>query len=493
LSCLAFAASVSWAQASPEAIAAIIREGKDRSQAFRTLRDISLKVGARVTGSVALDKGTKWAVDQFKRAGVDKVWLEQWSEIPETFDRGKRQSVKMIAPYEREMVFTTPCWTHGTRGPVRGEMVKMPATEAEFEQAKSSLQGKWVLMPRPMGMRGPDWRNRDKVDTLLDAAGIAGRVYGTNGELVWTHGPWTAWNDQTRPPTPMVIVRKPDFDLASVNVDKGRKPMLEVDIENKIVKKPMPVYNVVAEIRGSEKPDEVVIICGHFDSWNGPGSQGTCDNGTGSTATLESARIIAKSGFKPKRTIRFILWSGEEQGLLGSLAYVEKHKDELGKISAVLNEDSGQNPHAAILGLPEMMGMLKQAVGPMTTLFPEYPVEARQVERLPRGGSDHASFLMKGVPAFFMVKKNIKPYSFVWHTQNDRVDHVEEIWVKQMATNMSVIAFNLACADQLMPRVGLAATIYDPHAVGGVMPHEHVHCTCSLVPEMGIILSKTKF
>lgn len=495
--CLTLASTMALAQGKPEVIERIITEGKEKSQAFKTISKLVDEVGHRVTGSKALDKGIGWAMEQFRRAGVDKVWKEQWGTIPETFDRGPNNSVRMVSTYTRDFVFTTPCWTYGTKGKVTGPLAKMPATVEDLEKQKPLLKGAFVLMPTNMGMRGPNWNNRTDVDKALDAAGIAGRVYSSGRELVWTSGSWMTWKPDSRPNTPLIVVRQSDFDAALYNIEKGRSPMLEAQVDNRIDPKPMPVYNVIAEIKGTEKPDEIVIICGHFDSWNGPGSQGASDNGTGTAATLEAARILAKSKVKPKRTIRFILWTGEEQGLLGSRAYCETHKDEMSKISALLNEDSGQNPHAAILGLPAMMETLNEAVAPMKTAFPDYPVEVREVRALPRGGSDHGSFLAKGVPGFFLVKKSIKDYGYIWHTQNDRVDQVEDLWLRQMATNLSVIAYNLAEADEMLPRVPMSATVYDPHAVGGVDPilpekHDDHTCTCSISFELKLHAQKIR-
>lgn len=494
---LACLASFCHAQGKPEVINRIIVEGKDKSQALKTINSLATEVGARVTGSKALDKGIGWAMEQFRKAGVDKVWKEKWGEIPETFDRGPHNSMRMISTYTRDMVFSTPCWTNGTNGKVTGPLVKMPASLDDLQKQKPLLKGAFVLMPANMGMRGPNWANRTDVDQALDGAGIAGRVYSSGRELVWTSGSWMTWKPDTRPKTPLIIVRQSDYDAAVYNIEKGRAPKLEAQVDNRIDPKPMPVYNVIAEIKGTEKPDEVIIICGHFDSWNGPGSQGASDNGTGTTSTLEAARILAKAKVKPKRTIRFILWTGEEQGLLGSRAYCETHKDEMGKISALLNEDSGQNPHAAILGLPAMMETLNEAVAPMKTAFPDLPVEAREVKSLPRGGSDHGSFLAKGVPGFFLVKKSIKDYGYIWHTQNDRVDQVEDLWLRQMATNLSVLAYNLAEADEMLPRVPMSATVYDPHAVGGVDPilpqkHDDHTCTCSIGFELKMVAQKIR-
>src|SRR5882724_10183386 len=140
-------------------------------------------------------------------------------------------------------------------------------------------------------------------------------------------------------PIPTAFITGEGYRMIFRMVQRHLPVQVEVEMTNRVGDKPMTVYNTVAEIRGSEKPDEVVIIGGHLDSWDlGTGST---DDGTGSMAVLEAARALVKSGVKPKRTIRFVLFTGEEQGLNGSKAYVAAHKDELSKISGVLVHDTG--------------------------------------------------------------------------------------------------------------------------------------------------------
>lgn len=465
---LLFAAARS--QGDPDTIKKVIDEAKNRSQASKILNSLCDEIGGRVTGSRAIEKGYTWAMKKMISYGLTNVHLEQWGTVPLGFDRGKRQSAKMVSPYESKFEFTTNCWTVGTDKAVRGPAVAMPGSIEDIQKNSAKLKGAWVLMPTPVGMRGADMRKPTPLDLEVDKCGIAGRVYRTNGEYVWTHGVWSDYTNETRPKTPMVIIRKSDFDTVTYNLDKGRKTELEFDLENIFTARDFPCYNVVGEIKGTEKPDEVVIVSGHFDSWNGPGSTGANDDGTGVTTALEAARILVATGAKPKRTIRFILFSGEEQGLLGSAGYVEAHKDELSKISAMLHEDSGQNPHAGIAGLPEMMPILRKAVEPMATAFPEFPVEARETARMSGGGSDHGSFLAKGVPGFFLIKKNILPYLYIWHTQNDTAKQTPDPYLRQMACNMAVLSFNIACADQMLPRVPVASG-----SQAGDHDHDHEH------------------
>jgi len=222
---------------------------------------------------------------------------------------------------------------------------------------------------------------------------------------------------------------------------------------------PIPLYNTIAEIPGRELPDEVVIISGHLDSWDGPGSQGTVDNGTGSSVAIEAARILAAVGVQPKRTIRFILWTGEEQGLLGSRAYVDSlSEEERAKISAVFVDDSGTNQQSSLSGVPVMEPMLRQAIAPMNYAFPDAPLELSISETMPRGGaSDHASFNRVGVPGFFWGKTGRAFYRYAWHTQNDKIDQAIPEYLIKNATVSAIAAYVLAEADTLLPRPEPAA------------------------------------
>jgi hypothetical protein len=492
LFCALFVPSVQ-AQTKPEDLQRLIEIGRDHSMAKATHTELCEKIGARLTGSLAMERATKWAVDKFKRYGVPNVYTEEWGRVPTGFDRGARQSVKMVSPYSAPFVFTTPCWTPGTRGPVRGKVIKMPMSAEEVGPLKRDLKGAWVLMPTPAGMRSADYRKPTELDRLIDDCGIAGRIYHTDGDIVWTHGTWKDYSDESRPKTPLIVIRKPDFNRLEWNMRRSKTVEVEADIENIFTRREMPCSNIIAEIPGTEKPNEVVIIGGHYDSWNGPGSQGASDNGTGSMATMEAARILIASGVKPKRTIRIILWTGEEQGLLGSTGYVEKHKDELENVVAMFNEDTGQNWEAAVPGLPEMMPMLREAAAPLANAFPGMPFEAREVERLSRSGSDHVPFVNRGVPALFLIKGGDLSYGKVWHTQNDRAEEVPDMNLRQMATNMAVLAYTFASIEGRLPRVSAALTTTGGGSLGGYFGSEDHDDDCGTIEELMFKLTRKGF
>lgn len=460
---LAAAVTASSAFASlDDEIARIIDIGKNKNKAYETLLGLTAN-GPRLTGSPQLYKAQNWAVDRFKSYGLTNVHLEEWGEIPVGFYRGARQSAKMVAPYTKELVFTTPAWSPGTNGPVRGAAVMEPRDMAEFEKVKGQLKGAWLMMRTTASMRAPSGELTSEQKALsdaIDASGIAGKVFGTADERVHTFGRFTGLTNETLPKEKRVIIRKSDYQTASAYLTIGQRVEFEFDIQNHWVKGPVKQYNVIADIKGSETPEEMVIVCGHLDSWNGPGSVGANDNGTGSSVAIEAARILAAAKVKPKRTIRFILWSGEEQGLLGSRAYVEKHKDEMKNVVGVLNDDGGTNYQGGYRGLEQHKKILDLAIAPVQKAFPDLPMSNDAGAAMAGGGSsDHAPFVWAGVPAFFTKESGKADYGFVWHTQNDRPENSVPEYMAQSSTNHAAVAYFLANWDEKLAH-------FDPPAPG---------------------------
>lgn len=448
---LALAAVLSNGQAADPVIERIIDEGKSRNQVMTYLKQLCEGIGPRVTGSPELERAQDWAVKKFQGFGLTNARLEQWGEVPVGFTRGKRQVGRMVTPFKADFVFTTMNWMPGTNGLVRGKAVEAPKTVEQVTKMAKALKGAWVLTEWDVTMRGPQNKEAKDLFEAVNAAGIAGRVFSSKNELVHSHGSFREKTFERRPKDVQVVVRKSDMERIKRNMAKGPVE-LEFDIENKWIKGPIPQYNVIADIVGTEKPDEMVIVCGHFDSWNTPGSQGANDNGTGSVVAMEAARLLAKVGARPKRTIRFILWSGEEQGLLGSFAYVDKYKADMAKISAVINDDGGTGYHGGYEVTKEMEPMMKAAVAPIQAAFPELAVEIKVVDRIEGGGSDHVPFLEHGVPGLDTMEGGDADYRFVWHTQNDRVEMARPNYLIQSATDAAAVAYYLANAPTLLPR-----------------------------------------
>jgi len=456
------------AQGDPEVIDRIIDEGKNRSQVWQHLTYISKEIGPRLTGSAGLERANVWTRDQFTKFGLTNSHLQRWGDIPVRFDRGP-SSAKMVAPVERELEFTTPAWSAGTEGPVRGKVVKTPTTLEEIEARRAELTGAWLLgRAQTRARRGQDTEEarlqaeaRKAIEDALKDIAILGRISAGSRDEVTTGGVrnWRELTMETLPTELALTVRRSDYDVLNSRLSDGETVEVEVNLKHYFTAGPIPVYNTIAEIKGTEFPDEVVIVSAHLDSWNGPGSEGTQDNGTGSSVTLETARILMAAGAKPRRTIRFCLWSGEEQGLLGSRGYVNSlSEEELAKISACFVDDGGTYYQGGLECIPSMLPMLEQATAPLAAAFPELPIKHQTSERMPRGGSsDHASFNQKGVPGFFWIEKNRpglegKGYNFSWHTQRDTLEYAIEEYLVQAATCSAVTAYNLAMADTLLPR-----------------------------------------
>lgn len=439
------------AQGDPDVNKRIVDIGKNQNQVMKHLDTLTHKIGPRLTGSPNLEKAMNWFMDQFKAIGCQNVHTEQWGEWPVGFQRGRRQSGKMISPWKMDFEFTSPSWTPGTDGPMRGPAVLAPTTMEEFNAVKGKLKGAW-LVSQNASPRGAAGAAPTDLDTAIADSGILGRVTGSRNELVITSGSYRIEWDKL-PTMRRVQVRKSDMDTIMTGLKAGRDVQLEFDMQQNFVNGPRKNANVIAEIPGTEKPDEVVIVSGHLDSWDGPGSQGALDNGTGVTVALEAARILMKAGAKPKRTIRFILWTGEEQGLFGSTEYVKQHQSELPKISAVLVDDGGTNYQGGMTCTAEMEPMLKKAQEPMTGVFPDMPFELKVAARIPRGGgSDHAPFNAAGVPGFFWFETGRSDYNFIHHTQHDRFEFAIPEYLVQSSTNSAVMSYNLACAATLLPR-----------------------------------------
>lgn len=437
----------------------VIELGRSDSRVDEHLRYLVERIGPRLTGSPGLQRANEWARARFAAFGLE-ARLERWGEMPVGFERGPSTG-GMVAPLRVDYVFGTQAWSPGTPGPVRALALLQPRTVSELEADPGRWFGTWVVdLPREERPRGSE---RRKLDAALAELGIAGRVRNS-GELVHTGGNSEISFDEL-PTQVSVQVQRSYFDDLLARLQNGQAVELEFDVDNRFLPGPFPQYNVVADLVGSEFPDQYVVVGGHIDSWDG--ARGAQDNGTGVATTLEAARLLAAAGAAPRRTIRFMLWSGEEQGLLGSRAYVAAHQDDMERVSAVLVHDGGTNYLSGIAGPPALVGDLRFAFEPVLQLDPLLPFEVEENGGLSRGGgSDHSAFVSAGVPGFFWEQSGRTDYDFVHHTQHDHLEHVVPEYQRHSAMVVAIGAYNLACLDHLLDRTGLI----DPSARGGRDP-----------------------
>ena len=433
----------------------IISAGRGESQVMDHLDVLTNRIGPRLTSSDGLQNASEWARDKFAEFGLKDAKLEKWGEFPVGFNRGP-WSGKVVEPEPRTLEFITPSWSAGTKGIVRGKALFAPKNAEELEKLKDKLAGAWVIVAGP-SQGGPraEPTFQKTLSEAYETVGIAGVVRPARGELILTDGSSKiSWEKLPKIPSVRLLQKQFDEIVAWLKADKP--VTLEFDIRNYFKKGPIPLYNVIADIPGTDTPDEYVIVGGHLDSWDG--ATGATDNGTGVATTMEAARILLKAGVKPKRTIRFMLWSGEEQGLLGSVAYTKAHPDLMPKISAVFVHDGGTNYLSGIGGTEAMQSDFQQVFAPVIALDSKtFPFEVKKVPGLGGMGSDHASFLSQNVPGFFWGQAGKAVYTRTHHTQHDTYDMAVAEYQKHSALVVALSAYGVAELDHLLSREKLRA------------------------------------
>lgn len=441
---------------SPE-VQAIIRIGKQESQVQDHLNVICNRIGPRLTSSEGLTAAGQWAKQKFESMGLANATMEQWGEFPVGFERGPA-SGQMLEPKAMDLQFGTNAWTAGTAGRTRGKVVAAPENLEALEGLKDQIAGAWVLSARSPRRRGMSAEERKELTDLRDAIKAcqpAGFIRAASGELIITGGSFQVdWNDL--PTIPEINLVKSQFDEISQMLSDGQEVVLSFDIRNFFRQGPIPLYNVYADIPGTEFPDEFVVVGGHLDSWDG--ATGATDNAAGSATTIEAARILMEAGVKPRRTIRFMLWSGEEQGLLGSRAYVKAHPEVIDKVSAVFVHDGGTN-YVAGIGVPaDMRSDIERAFEPAIGLDERAPFEITEIEAITAGGaSDHSSFIAAGAPGFFWRQRGRAVYRDTHHTQFDTSETIVSEYQIHSATVIALGAYGVASLDTMLSRESVKA------------------------------------
>jgi carboxypeptidase Q len=437
------------------------------------LQHLTDHIGARLTGSPQLDQASHWTTEQFKALGLSNVRLESWT-IANSWTRGPATG-RIITPTEDAITLAAAGWSPGTNGPVRGAVVGVAYEKLEdLEKYRGKLRGAIVLLGQMREMEAPgnplttpwaeetipiahpkaeapfvsgDYRKiRMAIAKMISEEKPAAVLIGSEKEYGLLNMS-TYSRDYQPAGAPVAFIARENYRLLWELLDQG-PVQVEVNIEAKLSGKPVEVYNTVAEIPGSEKPDEVVIIGAHLDSWDL--GTGATDNGTGSMAVLEAARALQKLGVKPKRTIRFVLFTGEEQGLVGSRAYVKAHSAELGKISGVLVHDSGTGKVLTI-GLMGNYGVRETIDHALYPLGRAKEVGLSEPTLRTEGGSDHVPFDEAGVPGFWCVQ-DPADYDKTHHSQADTIERVRWDDLTEGAQVLAVFAYNVAQLPEMLPR-----------------------------------------
>jgi len=432
----------------------LMKEIQANGKVLADVEHLSDVIGARLTGSEKLRQAQAWAMEALKAYGAENVHEEAYDfGLPWT--RGV-DGARLMTHNGMRFRIDQLAWTPSTGGPVQGEVMLVDGRNLEELQAwKGKLKGKILLRTNPddkrppLPRRGVDFAVRmaeqDAMAAFLKEEGALAVLQMSprkSGLGFTTAGPG---RDPKRTTLPAALVPVEPYKLLVRLLARKETVRLEINLGGSFGPKPVQAFNVVGEIKGSDKPDEVVIVGGHLDSWDL--GTGTNDNATGSSVALEVLRAIKATGMKPRRTLRVVLWSGEEQGLLGSRAYVETHKAEMDNLQAVLVDDMGTGAIRgfSLQGREDTRSLMAMAIAPLQELgVKELPLRGM-------GGTDHASFDRAGVPAFAAIQEPADYMTITHHTQADMFDHVIPDQLIQGAQAMTVTAWGLLNMEARLP------------------------------------------
>ena len=518
-------------------IVRIREEGLKRSQVMETLSYLSDVIGPRLTGSPNMKRANDWTRDQLTKWGLQNAHLESWGPFGRGWVL-KDFSAEVIEPQAIPLIAYPKAWSPGVNIPT-GEVVYVDArNDAGLEKFKGQLKGKIVLAGATRAVEphfDPQGTRLDEKDLLQlansgdpsapSAAGpmanprlqefIRSRIFAAK-ELQFISGEGAAlivfpsegdggtifvdeafvpkdldmssplsairslflggpqpWDVNVKSVPPQMVLSVEQYNRIARMIQAGERVRMKISFASEFVSNDLNAYNTVAEIPGSDKADEIVMIGGHMDSWHS--GTGATDNGAGVAAAMEAVRIIQSLGLKPRRTIRIGLWSGEEQGLFGSIAYVEKHfgkpvddsKDasflrlvqggtaakisrgaEYDKLSAYYNLDNGTGKIRGVY----LQG--NEAVRPIFRqwLQPFRDLGAVTLSASNTGGTDHLSFDGIGLPGFQFIQDPVEYDSRTHHSNQDVFDRIQGDDLKQAATIMAAFLYNTAMRDERLPR-----------------------------------------
>ncbi|NJB72428.1 hypothetical protein GGR42_002919 [Saonia flava] len=439
------------AQDTSPVIKSIINEANENSQLENLAHELMDGIGPRLVGTPQMKNAHDWAVNKYKSWGIDAE-NEEWGEW-RGWERGITH-IDMVYPRVQSLKGTQLAWNPSTKGKgVTAELVVLPMVKDSMEFAKwlPSVKGKLVMisMLQPTGRPDYNWKefateesfskmkeNREKqtkewndnmkltgygrrtLAPALEEAGAAGIVASYWSRGFGVNKIFAAYTKKI----PTVDLELEDYGMLYRLVESGKKPKINIVAESK-EHGTVPTFNTIAQIKGTEKPNEYVILSAHFDSWDG--GTGATDNGTGTLVMMEAMRILKKFYPNPKRTILVGHWGSEEQGLNGSRAFVEDHPEIVEGVQALFNQDNGTGRVVRMSGggflnaydylSKWLYAVPKEITSEIETTFPGTPA---------RGGSDYASFQAAGAPAFSLSSLNWSYWNYTWHTNRDTYDKI---------------------------------------------------------------------
>lgn len=490
------------------AINSIIDQGFNHSEVMETAAYLTDRIGGRMTNSPQMRQAEAWTAQRFRDWGLSNVRAD-----PFEFGRGwsmVRASARMTSPRPLDLRVIPVAWTPGTNGVVSGDVVVAPMTSAgDFERWRGKLNGKIVMVTKPDTGSEPtepffrrwtdeELRNRNTYVQPNHSAPSLDRLRETEfalrldeflaeeGALAWVrmsyrdggllHGAGYTYRVGATPRVPGLELAAEDYRRLARLAKTDASPTLEVMSEVRFHDEDVNAYNILADIPGSSRSGEYVMAGAHLDSW--AASDGAVDNAAGSAVVLEAARILKAMNVRPKRTIRFALWNGEEQGLHGSLAYVDKYvatraplgdaeldalpnnrtwrsrwpiqpRDGYGDLVAYFNLDNGSGKIRGI----NAEGNVAAAPIFEDWLEPFASMGATTVSLRPSGGTDHVYMQTVGIPGYQFIQDPLDYGSRLHHTSIDSYDHLQPDDLRQAAVILASFLLNAANSDEPLPRM----------------------------------------
>jgi carboxypeptidase Q len=410
------------------------------------LRYLTDTIGGRVTGSPAAHKAAAWAVEAFHRAGVDEVHTEKFT-MPVGWSEGHTR-VEILLPVPFPVRLVANAWTPPTpAGGINAEVVDVGMGDAAgFAKAGSATKGAIVLVhSKPL----VTWQDligeysTGPVDRAVKAGAAA--IFWMSSRpslLLYRH---TLTIDGQLEKLPQATLARENAERIARFLASGQKVRVQFDAPNKITG-PVESENVVAEIRGHEKPEEFVVLGAHLDSWEL--GTGALDNGCNSALVIDAARVIHASGTLPRRSIRFVLFTGEEEGLLGSAAYAHAHRAELDRMVAAVIFDAGigRTTGYSLGGRKDVLPAVRETLEPIASLgVKEHTFDAGM-------DTDNFDFLLEGVPTL-VANQEPANYMLNYHAASDTFDKVDIGALKRNVAIAAVTAYALVeSKDRIGPR-----------------------------------------
>ncbi|MEO6134165.1 MAG: M20/M25/M40 family metallo-hydrolase [Ginsengibacter sp.] len=486
-------------QKTKDVVDAIVKEGTQNSQLETLAHQLMDGIGPRLIGSPKMKQANDWAVKKYSDWGIS-ARNEKWGEW-RGWDRGISH-IDLIAPWTKSLAGQQLAWSPSTNGKtINAEAVLLPDVKDSLEFAKwlPSVKGKFVMisMLEPSGRPNDNWKEwgtKESIDkmnetkakasadwrkriantgfssrslpSVLENAGAAGiitsywsaafgadKIFGANTKKV-----------------PTVDLSLEDYGLVYRLAESGKAPKLSIIADSKETGV-QPTFNTIAEIKGSEKPNEYVMLSAHFDSWDG--ATGATDNGTGTITMMEAMRILKKIYPNPKRTILVGHWSSEEQGLNGSRAFVEDHPEIVKNIQALFNQDNGTGRVVNLAGqgflnaydyLGRWLSVVPRNIrDQIVTSFPGSPGG---------GGSDFASFVAAGAPAFSLSSNSWNYGNVTWHTNLDTYDKIVFDDVRNNAILTAILVYMASEDPETTSRVKVVLPINSRTGEPGKWPEQ---------------------